>query len=222
MRLRYLRLGQIFSFLLAAAVCTKAHAQTDIALSVYGAFSNSATPGNSNFFRVSPAASAGGLFEFRHLSNPLLGWEAAYSFHRANEVYDELILGVPVLGPLPSSCGNTVCPTPTYAVSANAQQFTAGWVPSGHVANLRPFALVGVGLLLNRPISGQSGTTNTSQAAFVYGAGLDWGLVPHISLRLQYRGNLYKAPGIVPPNSTSPNIGLIHTAEPGIGVSYRF
>ena len=218
MRVYFSRLGQIFLFLLVPTVCATAHAQTDIALSVYGAFSNSATPGNSNFFRMSPAASAGGLFEFRHLSNPLLGWEAAYSFHRANEVYEELIESP---GGLPG-CGNPACPAPTFAVSANAQQFTAGWVPSGHIANLRPFALLGVGLLLNRPVSGQSGTTNTTQAAFVYGAGLDWGLGSHIGLRLQYRGNLYKAPGIVPPNNASPNIGLIHTAEPGIGVYYRF
>jgi hypothetical protein len=208
---------QVFSFILVAAVCTTANAQTDIALSVYGAFSNSATPGNNNFFRESPAASAGGLFGFRHISSPFLGWEATYSFHRANEVYDEL-----TFGPAPSSCNNTACPTPTYAVSANAQQFTAGWVPSVHIANFRPFALLGVGLLLNRPASGQSGTANSSQPVFVYGAGLDWGLATHIGLRLQYRGNLYKAPGIVPPNNTSPNTGFIHTAEPAIGAYYRF
>jgi hypothetical protein len=139
LRLRSSWLGRVFSFILAAAVCTTARAQTDIGLSVYGAFSNSATPGNSNFSRVSPAASAGGLFEFRHLSSPLLGWEAAYSFHRANEVYDELIESP---GGLPE-CGNSACPAPTYAVSADAQQFTAGWVPSGHIGNLRPFALLG-------------------------------------------------------------------------------
>ncbi len=62
----------------------QAQKQTDVALSVYGAFSNSTTPGNGNFIQEYPAASAGGLFEFRHISNPFLGWEVAYAFNRAN------------------------------------------------------------------------------------------------------------------------------------------
>ncbi|WP_185827266.1 outer membrane beta-barrel protein [Edaphobacter aggregans] len=190
--------------------------QTDMALSIYGAFTNSTTPGNSNFYRINPAASAGGLLEFRRISSPFLGWQASYSFRRANEVYDEFI-AQPAFG-----CGNTVCPNPTYAVSANAQQFTVGWVPSGNFGSLRPFGLLGVGLLLNQPVSGQSGTTNTTQPAFVYGAGFDWGFARHAGLRLQYRGNLYKAPGIVPPNNTNPNIGFMHTAEPVIGAYYKF
>ncbi len=217
MRLHSSRLGLVLWLMLAAAGCSVAHAQTDVALSVYGAFTNSTTPGNSNFLRMNPAASAGGLFEFRHISSPLLGWEATYSFRRANEVYDELIF-YPAPGP---SCAPN-CPPPTYSVSANAQEFTADWVPSGHIASFRPFALLGVGLLLTQPTSGQSGTTNATQPAFVYGAGLDWGLSRHLGLRAQYRGNLYKAPGIVPPNNTNPNIGFMHTSEPAIGVYYKF
>jgi hypothetical protein len=195
----------------------QANARNDVALSLQGAFSNSATPGNSNFYRQNPAASVGGLVEFRHISKPLLGWEATYSFRRANELYDEL-----VYEPVGSSCGNTVCPAPTYAVSANAQQFTADWVASGHIRSFRPFVLLGAGLLLTRPLSGQSGTASSSQAAVDYGAGIDWRLAPRIGLRLQYRGDLYKAPGIVPPNNTSPNTGFMHTSEPAIGMYYRF
>lgn len=216
MRFRPSGLYLVLPLVVAVATFVTAHAQTDIALSVERAFSTSTTPGNSNFFRMNPASSAGGLFEFRHVSNPFLGWEVTYSFHRANEVYDELV-EIPV-----SSCGNSACPPFTYAVSANAQELTADWVPSFTIASFRPFALLGAGLLLTHPVGGQSGTANATQPAFVYGAGLDWGLTPHIGLRVQYRGSFYKAPGIVPPNNTNPDIGFIHTAEPAIGVYYKF
>jgi opacity protein-like surface antigen len=192
--------------------------RTDIALSLEGFFANSASPGNSNFYRQNPAASAGGLVEFRHIAKPLLGWEATYSFHRADQVYDELI----ETGGGVTSCGSTTCPIPTYAVSANQQKFTADWVASGHVRSFRPFVLLGAALILTQPVSGQSNTATATEAAFDYGAGLDARLTRHLGLRLQYRGDLYKAPGIVPPNNTSPATGFMHSSEPAIGVFYSF
>jgi hypothetical protein len=51
-------------------------------------------------------------------------------------------------------------------------------------------------------------------------AGLDWGLVPHIGLRFQYRGNLYQAPDLTR-LYTSSN-AFTHTAEPMIGAYFRF
>jgi outer membrane cobalamin receptor len=53
----------------------------------------------------------------------------------------------------------------------------------------------------------------------VYGAGLDWGLIPHIGLRFQYRGNLYKAPDLSTLYTSSG--AFTHTAEPMIGVYFR-
>jgi opacity protein-like surface antigen len=215
MQLRFLTL---LVALLAAAGCHSAHAQTDVAVSAEGAFTNSTVPGNSNFFRINPAASVGGLLELRHIARPWLGLEASYQFHRANEVYDELVVNP---GPVPVSCTSN-CPIPTYTVRANAQQFSAAWVPSIRIASFRPFAIVGVGLLVNQPTSGQSGTTTITQGTIVYGAGLDWNLTRHLGLRLQYRGNHFQAPGIVPPNNTNPSIGNMHTTTPGIGVFYKF
>jgi opacity protein-like surface antigen len=48
-------------------------AQTSVSLSAYGAFSG-ATTGNGT--QQSPANQAGGLVEVRHISNPILGFEA--------------------------------------------------------------------------------------------------------------------------------------------------
>ena len=84
MRLHYSRLGLAILFFLAASACTAARAQTSVAASIYGAFTGAT---NGNGVQESPSNSAGGLFEFRHISNPILGWEATYAYNRANQVY---------------------------------------------------------------------------------------------------------------------------------------
>jgi opacity protein-like surface antigen len=93
-------------------------------------------------------------------------------------------------------------------------------VPSIKLLHVRPFGVLGGGLLLDVPSSGQSSTKTDTKGVFVYGAGLDWGLVPHIGLRLQYRGNLYQAPDLTS-LYTSAN-KFTHTAEPMAGLYFRF
>jgi len=199
------------AILLALLAAAPAFAQSDIALNVYGAFSGT-TSGNN--VQESPSNSAGGLFEFRHISNPIVGWEATYSYNRANQVYT-YTGPVPLACPSQGPCG----PTPI-AVSANAHEITGDWVPSLHLGSLRPFAVLGIGLLLNEPAGGQSSTTSSTKAVYVYGAGLDWGLIPHIGLRLQYRGNLYKAPDVTTLYTSVD--AFTHTAEPMIGAYFKF
>jgi opacity protein-like surface antigen len=194
---------------LAALALTAARAQTDVALSFYGAFSQS-TSGNGT--AQSPANAAGGLIELRHISNPLMGYDVTYSYNRANQSYSPIACASPV-GTQPSC-------TPRQAISANAHQVSADWVISVHAANLRPFALAGVGLLLNEPSGGQSNTTSSDKPVFIYGAGLDWGLVPHLGLRFQYRGNLYHAPDITRAFSSTGK--FTQTAEPMIGAYLQF
>lgn len=194
---------------LAVAGSTVALGQTDVALSLYGAFQGT-TNGNGTI--QSPSNSAGGIFELRHISNPLVGYEATYSYNRDNQTYSPAV----ALG----TCAQGItCGLPA-SVRANAHEVTADWLVSVHVANLRPFVLGGVGLLLNQPTSGQSDTNSETKPVFVYGAGLDWGLFPHIGLRFQYRGNLYKAPDLTK-LYTSTNM-FTHTAEPMIGAYLRF
>jgi opacity protein-like surface antigen len=216
-RLHSSGVGLILSFLLAAG-CAAAQAQTTVVLNGLGAFTNSTNPGNSDFYRVSPAATAGRLLEFRHIYHPRLGWEGSYSLRRANEVYDELIFY-----PAPAPCPVNSCLGPKpYTVPDYAREFTADWIASGHIPSLRPFALLGVGLLLNHPVSSANGNTDTTQPAFDYGAGLDWGFARQVGLRVQYRGDLYKAPAVAPPNDTNPTIGFMNTSEPALGVYNKF
>lgn len=189
-------------------------AQNSIAASLYGAFNQST---NGNGVQQSPSNSAGVLLELRHISNPLFGWEATYAYNRANQAYRTSAASV--------------------SVPANAHQITGDWVVSLKLANLTPFALAGGGLLLNVPATSsvsvvQCGTvTNTCQATtastntstkgvFVYGAGVDWTVLPHLGLRFQYRGNVYKAAALT--NAFSSTNAFTHNSQPMIGAFLRF
>ena len=180
--------------------------QTDVAVSLYGAFSGSTTGDNTV---QSPANAAGGIVELRYIGNPIEGFDVAYSFNRANQTYT---------APPCTALGD--CIGGTQSVSANAHEIQGDWVASLKIANLRPFALVGGGLLLDVPVSGQVNTSTSTKPVFVYGAGLDWGLLPHIGLRLQYRGNLYKAPDLTKLFTSTD--AFTQTAEPMIGAYFRF
>src|SRR3974377_2087516 len=69
---------------LSVASSAAARAQTDVGLSLYGAF-HGTTNGNGTV--QSPANSAARMIELRHISNPLVGYEATYSYNRANQTY---------------------------------------------------------------------------------------------------------------------------------------
>lgn len=182
-----------------------AHAQTDVGLSLYGAFGGTT---NANGTIQSPANSAGGLIEVRHISNPIVGYEATYSYNRDNQTYR-------------SNCSGVTCTSiAPVTVSANGHEFSADWIASVHVAMLRPFALAGVGVLFNQPSGSQTNTNSETKPTFIYGAGLDWAVFPHIGLRFQYRGNLYKAPALTKLYTSTD--AFTHTSEPMIGAYFRF
>jgi Outer membrane protein beta-barrel domain len=218
--------GLIAGLVVMAGV--KSQAQTSVALGVYGAF-NGTTTGDGT--QESPANQAGGLFEFRQIKNPLVGYEATYSYNRGDQSFSYSNLSTP-------PCPTSGCSVTTAAIADNAHEVTADWVVSLHAATLRPFALAGGGLLLNVPSGGTvtmttCGTANplcsqsttaastrtSTEGVFSYGAGLDWELLPHLGLRFQYRGNVYKAPAIA--NAFSSTNAFTHNAEPVIGIYFR-
>ncbi len=205
------------SALFFAAIAATAPAQTDVALSFFGAFSNTAT--SSFILRQTPSSQAGGMIELRHLVNPLIGFEATYSFNRANQNY--------LFNPPYDLCPNPACQF-SNTVSANAHEITADWMPSMKFGSLRPFAVLGVGLLVTVPTGSQTlaqyspAPLTSTNAVYVYGAGADWDLAPHLGLRVQYRGNLYKAPDVSSTFMMSGPDAFLHTAEPMIGAYFRF
>lgn len=171
-----------------------ARAQTDVAASFYGSFSGTTT-GNGTI--QSPSNSAGVLLELRHISNPLVGYELNYSFNRANQNYNNL-----------------------EEIKAAAHQVGADWVVSFPVLMLKPFVLAGGGLIFFHPDSGQPDGRSETKPVFVYGAGVDWTVIPHLGVRFQYRGNLYHAPDLS--HAFSSTDAFTHTAEPMVGAYLRF
>jgi hypothetical protein len=177
-----------------------ARAQTDAALSLYGAFTGTT---NANGTQQSPSNAPGVLLELRHLSNPLVGYELAYSFNRADQDYS--------FSAIVPSIKN---------VKARANQVEANWVVSAGVFNLKAFALAGGGLKFFTSSSGQTGVRGETKPVFVYGAGLDYTVLPHLGLRFQYRGNLYRAPDLASAFSSTRNFA--RTSEPSLGAYVRF
>lgn len=215
-----------------------AMAQTTVAGSVYGAFRSSTKTGiASNLTLENPSNSAGFLLELRHIWNPLMGVEGTYSYHRANEAYSNTLNVICPAGSV-GACPEQIT---TAAVPANAQEVTGDWVFSFRLANLKPFALVGGGVLVTSPTTGNvtatitdfypltglsSRTTSSiptrteTKGVFQYGAGVDWTVLPHIGLRFQYRGNVYKAADLSSAFSSTDK--FTQDAEPVVGVFFRF
>jgi hypothetical protein len=188
---------------------TEVCAQTDVALSLLGTF-GSTTNYNMGHEHQNEDIGVGGMFEFRHIWSPLVGYETTYSFNRANQVYR--YAGVTPIGVAPETFSSTV--------SADAHEITGDWLFSAHAGKIRPFALAGMGVLINNPVSGQGDTTISIEPVYVYGGGADWRVASRMGLRFQYRGNVYKAPKIT--TAYGSNDAFTHTAEPMIGVFFEF
>ena len=219
--------GVVLFSLLAGLGSRPVQAQTDVALSGYGAFNQSSS---SSTTIQKPSDQAGFLIEARHISNPLVGYEVTYAYNRANQAYATS---------QPQACPAFGCSSSTAAVQANTHEITADWVASLRILNVRPFALAGGGVLVTVP-QGGSVTTNVcglltplcsssttaastqtqAKAMFVYGAGVDWTVLPHLGLRFQYRGRVYKAPDLATAFSSTDK--FTRTSEPVLGVFLRF
>ncbi len=187
-----------------------AQAQTDVAASVYGAFTGKV---NGNGVTQTPANQAGFMAELHHQSNPLVGYALTYSWNRADQTYTggQVTCGLP--------CGNQPT-TQTAHVPANAHEVTAAWEVGVKVLNLRPFLLAGGGILFNQPAQSSDSVKNHTAGVLVYGGGVDVGLLPHVGIRAQYRGNVYGAPQLS--TAFSSTKAFFNTAEPMVGAYLRF
>jgi opacity protein-like surface antigen len=148
----------------------------------------------------------GVLVNYRYHFNGWFAAEASYGYVRNTE--------------------QAFTPGGEFGVQANVHQATGALVVNlpVSVARMRPYVLAGAGALVfdpTRNVGGFiSGDERQARAAFVYGAGADYRLVRHVSLRLEYRGYVYDRPdfGIAAFRS-----GITtHTAEPSAGIVLHF
>lgn len=200
----------ICALLVASVPSLHAQNKTTVAVSGLGDFPASTT---SNNVQQHPYNQAGFMIEIRHISNPLMGFDVDYAFHRADQAYRA---ATPVC---PASA--LPCTTPTQSVKANANELALNWVVSAPLAGFRIFALAGGGFENFNPSGTQTGGTQSqTKALFDYGAGVDWTVLPHLGLRFQYRGNVYKAPQLATAFSSTGK--FTQDSEPMIGAYFRF
>ena len=176
---------------------------------------------STNNFVIPYSATIGGGFMagYRYHLSPLFAVEGDYGLMRNTQNFLDIGTGI----------------------STNVQELTGAVVlgPSWN-HRIRPYVLAGGGALFFRPtnsaVSSLLGIGNTigvsvnqTSPAFLYGGGVDFGLSHSVALRAEYRGFLFRAPGLdIPGLSNIPVLGSLtsnnftHMAQPAIGIVWRF
>src|SRR3984957_2202508 len=148
----------------------------------------------------------GFLVGYRYHFNRWLSGEANYGYDRDTQRYS-------------STGGFSRVQSDVHTVTADA----VVRLPFA-IARLSPYVLGGGGSLVFRPTGNAggfvSGADTQAQGAFLYGAGVNYTLTKHLSLRAEYRGYVYKDAdfGIRALNTNS----WTHTAQPSAGIAFRF
>ena len=90
------------------------------------------------------------------------------------------------------------------------------------VSKFSPYVLGGGGGMIFHPTGNTNafGAGTQAKGAFLYGAGTDYALSRHFSLRAEYRGFVYKTPDFGVPSVNTNN--WTHTAQPSAGIGYHF
>jgi opacity protein-like surface antigen len=148
----------------------------------------------------------GVLVNYRFHINGWLAAEAAYGYNRNTQ--------------------QNFTPAGNFGIQSNVHQATGALVVNVpvYVARMRPYVLAGAGALLFDPTGKAggfvAGAQQQARPAFVYGGGVDYRLVRHVALRLEYRGFVYNRPdfGLA---ALSSNV-TTHTAQPSAGLVIHF
>jgi opacity protein-like surface antigen len=113
-------------------------------------------------------------------------------------------------------------------VQSTVSEFSAAYVFNPvQIGKFEPFLLAGAGRLSFNPGNTFIDTFEVPVAAvkqnalaYLYGAGVDYRVRPHIAVRLQYRGLIYRVPDFKNPGLFTGALGQM--AEPSIGIVFRF
>ena len=116
-----------------------------------------------------------------------------------------------------------------YRIQSTVNDLTGAYVFSLplKIHKAEPFVLVGAGVIAFNPdnVTIESkpafiGELRQTRAAFVYGGGFDYPVYWRLAVRAQYRGLIYRAPDFGVSTLFTGANG--HTAEPSVGVVFRF
>jgi opacity protein-like surface antigen len=201
------QLVAVAAFLIAA---TAANAQIGIDVSVSGAgVFTKTTTSSSSTITDTPTKSVAIFGSVRYHFNQHHGVELNLGHTSNSQIF-------------------TVAPD-TYRVMTGIGEYTAAYVltPFGG-EKWQPFVLAGGGALRFRvgntyidTLQTSLGATSQTSVAFLYGVGTDYRILPHVAVRLQYRGLIYRNPDFGVPNRFYTG-AQSHMAEPAVGIVVKF
>jgi outer membrane immunogenic protein len=177
----------------------------DASLGFAGVFPKQST-GNGTI--LNPTNSAAVVASFRYRFNPTHSVEFNYASTRDSQVY--------------TTGANQ------FRIMSKVSEYSFAYVLNiFQRGKFEPFLFGGAGALVFHPGNTYINTyalpvfvSKQTELAFLYGAGVDYRVVPHVAVRFQYRGLVYKAPDFAGPNFLTSAKGNL--AEPSIGVVFRF
>jgi opacity protein-like surface antigen len=186
------------------SVAAARESKSDVAISGTGFFTNNT---NGNGISQTPTNSGGLLASYRYGFGNHSALELNYGYSRNSQVYNNTSIF-------------------SFAEqAANVHEFTGDYVLKlRRIRNFHPFVMAGGGALVFSPITNTidsiTGASTQARGTFLYGGGLNYNLLRNVGLRLQYRGLIYKAPDFG--SSTFSSENWTHTAEPALGLTFRF
>jgi len=197
----------VIAVVVALGLSVAASAQesrSEISLQGGGLFTRSATGNGTSY---STTESGGVLGTYRYHLNRWISVEGAYGYSVNTQKYS-------------LSDG-------AFRIQSGIHDFTGSLVlnlPSHRHSRVNPYLLAGGGALRFAPTNDQfntlSGAQGQTRGAFVYGAGINYGIYKGLSLRAEYRGLVYSTPdfgfGALATNAVT------HSAVPTVGLSFRF
>ena len=194
--------GSILFLMTLAA--TAQESPSEISLQGTGFFTKSSS-GNGTAY--SPTETGGFLSTYRYHLNRWISAEAAYGYDGNSQKYLFFSNAFTIQSGIHQATGSLVLNLP----SRPSSRFT-------------PYVLAGGGALVFSPTTNQvnslSGAQAQAKSVFVYGVGVNYAVLKRLSLRAEYRGLVYGTPdfgfGALSTNS------ITHTAQPSVGVTFRF
>jgi outer membrane immunogenic protein len=202
MRRTTIILGSILFLLTLAA--TAQESRSEISLQGTGFFTKSSS-GNGTAY--STTETGGFLSTYRYHLNRWISAEAAYGYDLNSQKYLFFSNAFRIQSGIHQATGSLVLNLPSRASS-----------------RFSPYVLAGGGALVFNPTTNQvnslSGAQAQAKSVFVYGMGVNYAILKRLSLRAEYRGLVYGTPdfgfGALSTNS------ITHTAQPSVGVTFRF
>jgi len=201
MRRTTIFLGSILMLTLAAMAQEN---RSEISVQGAGFFTRDTT-GNGTAY--STTETGGVLATYRYHLNHWISAEGVYGYDLNSQKY------------LLSSGG--------FRIQSGIHQATGGLVvnlPSRASSRFNPYLLAGGGALVFEPrgnvANSVSGAQTQAKGTFVYGVGVNYAIRKRLSLRAEYRGLVYGTPDFG--FSAFKTNSITHTAQPSVGLAFRF